>query len=100
MIKVIMRANEEGSITDEFRNTPVLKTAIRKITTDDERDFALRKFLNGNLKCICFTIEGNKNGGIHAVWRVSASVSEVGYHTCLICRALVPNMRARSYFVK
>jgi hypothetical protein len=59
--------DEEGSITDEFGDTPVLETAIRKITADDKWNFALRKLLDGDLKCICFTVEGNKNGGIHAV---------------------------------
>ena len=56
-----------GSITNEFGDTPVLKTAIRKVTADDKGNFALRKLLDGDLKCICFTVEGNKNGGVHAV---------------------------------
>ena len=56
-----------GSITNEFGDTPILKTAIRKVTADDKGNFALRKLLDGDLKCICFTVEGNKNGGVHAV---------------------------------
>ena len=61
------KIDREGSITNKFGDAPVLKTTIRKITADDKRNFALRKLLDGDLKCICFTIEGNKNGGVHAV---------------------------------
>jgi hypothetical protein len=64
-------AEQEGSIANELRDTPILKTPVGKITSDDEWNLALGKFLDGDLKCICFTVKGNKNGGVHTVSLVS-----------------------------
>ena len=41
---------------------------VRKITAGDKRDLVLGEFLDGDLKGICFTVEGNKDGGIHTVF--------------------------------
>lgn len=88
-------------ITNQFRNTPVLETTVRKVASDDKWYFALRKFLDGDLKSVRLTIKGNKYGGVHTVQKsryVQDSAKDEMAH--LIWRALVPSMRARSYFVK
>ena len=55
-----------GSISNEFRNTPVLKTTIWKIASYNQGNFALRKLFDCNLEGIRFTVQRNKHRSVHA----------------------------------
>lgn len=47
---------KEASIADKLRNTPILKRAIREIASDDEWDFALGEFFDGDLEGVGFAV--------------------------------------------
>jgi hypothetical protein len=65
------------SITNQFRNTPILETTVRKVASDDKWYFALRKFLDGDLKSVRLAVKGDKDGGVHAMQKKSVYLVEV-----------------------
>ena len=45
--------------------------SVGKVTANDERDLLLVELLHGDLQGIGFTLEVDKNGGIHTILNVS-----------------------------
>ena len=43
------------SFAYQFRDTPVLKTAIREVSSNDEWDLLLRELLDGDLQGVCLS---------------------------------------------
>ena len=58
----------------EFRDTPVLKTAVWEVSSNDKRDLFLRELLDSNLQGICFSIGWYEYRGVHADGSVSCVV--------------------------
>ena len=56
VVNVIVVADVLVVVNDELVDAPVLVAAVRKVTTNDDRDLALLQLFHGNLKkkCIFF----------------------------------------------
>jgi hypothetical protein len=50
----------------QFRDTPVLKTAVREVSSNDKWDLLLRELLDGDLQGICLSIGWYEYRGVHA----------------------------------
>lgn len=62
----------------EFRDTPVLKTTIRKVSSNDEGDLLLRELLDGDLQGICLSVGWYEYRSIHADDPLSCIISCIG----------------------
>ena len=90
----------------QFNLLPILIAAVWKEAPDDERDLVCSQFFHCNVKWIRLAFDGHQNRSVHADSR-SRSDQLVPVDNCkpliclphLICKALVPNIRALSYLV-
>jgi hypothetical protein len=78
---------------------PVLVVSVWQVPPHDQWDLLLLQFLCSNLERIRHALYVDENRSITTAVVSSFPVTRVQLQTHLICRALVPNTRARSYFV-
>lgn len=73
--------------------------SVRKVPPNHQRDFLLLQLLERNLQRITLSARIHQHRRIHTSLRISTCLTTHKHKTHLICSALVPSSRARSYFV-
>jgi len=66
-VEVFDETVKKGSIGNQLADAPVLIASVGEIAANDEGDFALTEFLHGDFEGVGFAVEGDEDGGIHAV---------------------------------